>query len=120
MADFTSEKQDAYDMILENGTTVIIKKFTEGTYSPVSDSFSGATWTNYSHPGLLSRYKQADIDGDNIKKGDMKILIPAHGLSVEVEEGDKIYVLSKNWLVIDPGTIQPSADAIIYKAQVRV
>lgn len=120
MADFTSEKQTAYDMIVENGTTVVIKKYTEGIYSPVSDSSSGATWTNYSHPGLLSRYKQGDIDGDNIRKGDMKVLIPALNLAITLEEGDKVTVLNKDWLVIDPGTIQPSADPIIYKAQLRV
>ena len=120
MADFTSEKQTAYDAIVENGTTITLKKYTVGTYDPVTDSSTGATWTNYSHYGVLSRYKQIDIDGDMIRKGDMKVLIPALNLDIEVEEGDKIRVLSKDWIVIDPGTVQPSADPIIFKAQVRV
>ena len=120
MADFTSEKQMAYDAIVENGTTIVIKKYTKGVYDPVADSSTGATWTNYSRPGLLSRYKQSDIDGSNVRKGDMKVLIPALNLDITLEEGDKITTLNKNWLVIDPGTIQPSTDPIIYKAQVRV
>ena len=120
MADFTSEKQTAYDLIVGNGTTIRLKKYTVGTYDPVTDSSTGATWTGYTHYGLLSKYKQTDIDGEAVRKGDMKVLIPALNLAVEVEEGDKITVLNKDWLVVDPNTLQPSADPIIYKAQVRV
>ena len=120
MADYSDQQESAYNAIKDNGTTISIRKFTEGTYNPATDSYTGSTWTSYTAYAVMSRYKERDVDGTLVKKGDKRMLIPAYNLTVTLEEGDIIRHSSKDWRVVDPNPIEPDGTVIIYKAQVRV
>lgn len=118
MADYSTEREDAYNDIKEAGSAIQLKHFSPGTYNPVTDA-STATWTTDSTYGLFTGYSQYFIDGTRIKVGDRKLLVSAHGLSFTLEVGDKVIADSETWEIKDPNAVAPDGDPILYKAQIR-
>jgi hypothetical protein len=50
------------------------------------------TSTSYACKGIVSKFKQYEIDGENVKINDKKIVLLAEGLAITPELGDLIQV----------------------------
>jgi len=118
-ADYSSDSLGAYNSIKDAGVQITLKRFTPGTYTPASDSYSQSSWTTDSTYGVLVQYSHRFVDGTRIKVGDQKVIFSSYGLSFTVQVGDKVVIDSEEWNVVNAGPIAPSNDPIIYKAQIR-
>jgi len=69
--------------------------------------------------GVQTRYKNRDIDGVVIKRGDMRLLVAADGLSITPQQGDTATFDSIVWQVVEVESIKPSDTAVLYICQTR-
>lgn len=118
MADYSSQKTTAYNLIKAKGVAVSFLRETESSYNYVTDSATEAT-ASYSGYAVITEFKDKLINGDTIRLGDRLLLIPALNLSITPVEGDQIYIGDVLFNIPSVRTIGPSNAAIIFKVQVR-
>ncbi|MCF0055517.1 hypothetical protein [Dyadobacter sp. CY356] len=117
---FYSEMADmAKEAIAENGRPVILRRNTEGSYNPATDTFTGTGNVDENPSALFTEYKQAEIDGTVIIRGDKKVLLADAALTAPPEYNDIIVDGSDEYKVINIFTVKPGDTSIIYKLQVR-
>lgn len=117
---FYSEMADlAKEEIEANGRAVILRRNNEGTYDADTDTFTGTDVTDVNLIALFTEFKQTEIDGRMIVRGDKKVLIAASSLASPPESNDIIIDGTDHYKVIPIDTIRPGDTPIIYKLQVR-
>ncbi|MHC4644043.1 MAG: hypothetical protein ACYTBJ_00980 [Planctomycetota bacterium] len=129
--DWAAEQLDAYNDIKDEGTAIIVRSKTHGTYNPVTDAATGGTITNYSTYTLITAFKYThdqgvqSLPGDEtaVQKGDRNFLIPAYGLPdmsnpAAKQEYELVYGSNVHHIIgID--TIEPGGTAILYRVHAR-
>jgi len=121
MADYSQDKLDAYNSIKDAGVAITVRRLPSGgTYDPVTDSYTGTSATvTTSTYAVFTLYNERYVDGAVIQLGDRKALIPAYGLTIELQPGDQVVHGSEVLNIIEPNPVAPSGDPILYKAQAR-
>jgi len=95
---------------------VLLKEYWENT-DTTEIVFVQPEMEEYLGDGVLTKFKQEEIDGKLIKKTDTLIIatkIP------EPELGDKIRIGSTEYKYINHESVMPNNVVIIYKVQVRI
>jgi hypothetical protein len=117
---FYSEMADlAKEQIEENGRPVIFRHNNEGVYNSSTDTFTGAGTVDENVTALFTDFKQTEIDGTVIIRGDKKVLIASSSLASPPASNDIIIDGAYHYKVIPMDTIRPGDTPIIYKLQVR-
>lgn len=105
---------------IENaGLDVTITRTVVGSFDPTTGGTTAAADIVATASGVQTRYSNRDIDGTVIKRGDMRLLIAASGLSISPEQGDTATSDSIVWQVVNVESIKPSDTAVLYICQVR-
>lgn len=103
------------------GADAIISRSTGGTYNPVTFVTTGATVTSDTTKAVVEEYRAHEVDGETIRYGDKKILIPLSdltNLSAPVPN-DTISILGATYRIINVEGVS-SGDAIVaYSVQAR-
>lgn len=107
------------DLIAEEGRsmTITIPGSEQDANKPWRGNVAGTPTTGI---GVFVRYKTQEIDNDQIKRGDQKVLIiPSE--SINIEEGTKIEDSLDNsiWTVKNIDKITNKTDILLYILQVR-
>jgi len=70
--------------------------------------------------GVFVRYKSREVDGDEIRRGDQKVLtIPSE--NIDIEDGTKLVdsLDSSSWHVVNVEKITSGSDILLYILQIR-
>jgi hypothetical protein len=79
-----------------------------GTYDPATGETAGGTAT-YTPRAVLGSYRTFEIDGQNIRPNDKKVLIAANDLAVTPGVDDAVTISGETWVVVDVKTDPASA-----------
>jgi hypothetical protein len=116
--DSAAERTDAYDAIKYDGLAMTFVKVTPGTYNPATGSVTNTT-TSYPTYGIITEYKNFEIDGTLIKRGDKRVILAITSGMPEPNENDSLTINSATWAIKHVSAVMPSGTSIIYAIQVR-
>ena len=107
----------AIKQINDKGRTVILRNSGNGSFDPITSTFTDGATTDRSPKGLFTEYNAKEIDGSIIIRGDKKVLIA--DLSSPPDNSDILIDGTDEYSVINVGVIQPGDTPILYILQVR-
>lgn len=81
-------------------------------------SFSGGTPTTITGVGAAVQYSKGEIDGETIKRTDVKLIF--EGGQGAPEQGFKCAVNGVDYRVMSADPINPGGTVVIYEVQLRV
>lgn len=114
--DYGSIQSIATAQIADKGQDVIIKRLTSGTFDPATGAISGASTASQAIKAVVVDYKDYQIDGDAIRRGDKQLLIDADSLP---DMKDAIELDSLDYQIVSISPVSPSNVVMLYKVQVR-
>jgi len=106
----------ATELLAEFGTSVTIRRTTGGTYTPSSDTTSGATTADLTATGMVRDYRAAQIDGTVIRRGDRELVLDA---TVTPTVNDTVLIDSAYWSVVNVRSVNPAGTPVAHFVQVR-
>lgn len=116
MSDFYTDLQaTAQDMLAEFGRNVVLRRINPGAYSASSHSFSGGSTVDQTVKAVFTAYKDHEIDGEIIQRGDRKVLIAG----IQPMKDDILIDGVDKLTVVSVDTVKPGDIALLWKAQVR-
>jgi len=89
-------------LINKYGAAITITRTIPGTFSAATQTQTTPTTTSDTLKGTIEEYKAHEIDGESIRYGDKKILVPKSDLQnlLEPKPGDIISIDSKTYRVV--------------------
>lgn len=121
MGTFDEEIALAKELIEENGQAITIRRTSQAT-APDADvpwKQGAATDTDSPALGVFLDYNRKEIDGEVIKQGDQKVLVPAQDLAIVPQVDDVLLRGSEIWSIINVNELNPNGQRILYTLQVR-
>jgi len=119
MVDYAKLSDTALSLIDDNGRDLVLRNTSGGVYDTLTNSITGATVVDENVRGVMSGYSKMQVDNKNIKVGDKLFILPARGISGEVNQDTVIIDGSDEWYAIKVDEIRPGDVVIMYKVQVR-
>lgn len=119
MTFYSEMSQTAQEMIAEFGRSVVLRRNNEGVYNPLTDTVTGSNATDITISAVFTDFKEKDIDGTLILRGDKQVLFAAVSLVPAPENNDILIDGADEYRIIELMAIQPGDTALIYKVQVR-
>ncbi|RTL04574.1 hypothetical protein EKK58_10265 [Candidatus Dependentiae bacterium] len=116
---YSNIQATAQRLITKFGKDWVLKRTIKGTYNPSANTRSTDSTTNYTAKAVRTEYKNYQVDGEVIQRGDFKLLMEAKGLSVVPSVEDEIVDGSDTYQIINIKEIKPSTITIYYEIQVR-
>lgn len=101
-------------LLRQNGAEYSVTR--KGTVSVVGGVEYQADDLAFTAWGVKTEYDPDEIDGNNIQRGDVKIVFTSEQV---IEIGDLVNVDGKQHRVIKPNPVKPASLVICYKAQLR-
>lgn len=114
--DYASIKSIATAQITDKGSDVIIKRVTPGTFDPATGTIAGGSKSSSTIKAVVTEYKDYQIDGDAIKRGDKELLIDADSLP---DIKDALTIDSIDYQIVNINPLSPGDTILLYKVQVR-
>ena len=101
----------AYDKVKNYGSSIIITRQSgDPEYNPETDEYEETTVT-ITGVALQLNYKQSDIDGTNVKYGDVKFMAVLNG---RPETNDSVEFEGKTYVIINPSPLNLNGKTDIY------
>ena len=91
MSEYDSAIAMALDLLGRKGQQITITTVTAGAYSTSTGGVS-STETVQTGVGVPVGYKASEIDGTNIKRGDVKVIVAASGLTEPKVNGQASFI----------------------------
>jgi hypothetical protein len=118
IADAQADITSAIEMLQESGEQVVFSYAVDPIYdNDTGDLISGGTNGTQTAYGYPESYSNAEIDGTNILRGDIKLICSAGALRPAV--GWLCLLDSKNYRVMNCEPIRESGVDVIYYVQLR-
>lgn len=117
MSEYDSSIAMALDLLGRKGQPITITAITTGTYSTVTGGVTSAEDVQ-TGVGVLVGYKASEIDGTNIKRGDVKVIVAASGLT-EPKVNGLVSFIGFTGTIKNVEIVAPDGTPIVYKLQVR-
>lgn len=114
--------KSVYDDIKEEGGEVTVVYTTKPTLNSLTEVLTAGTSTSFQTYGVKESFELKEFDGNNIKYGDIKMLIPQYGFPFDFEELFnlcEITIGSKNWTVVFVDSLKPGDTAYLYTVHLR-
>ncbi len=108
----------ARDLLTEFGESASFTKIVEGAYSTSDGTVAAGTTTNYSGFVVPVDYVNAEIDGEFVLQGDIKLFVEQ--TTTEPSVGDVVTVNSIVYRVMSAKKYRVSSVNVLYELQVRV
>jgi hypothetical protein len=117
----TSLASASFQLLRDLGKTYTLKKSGTGNYDPATGQ-SSVTVTTSTFTGKLIAYRNADVDGTAIQRGDRRLLVAASSLSAGVfpETQDVISGDGNDMNVVSVQKIEEGSTVAVYACQVRI
>lgn len=121
MGSFNYDKMadTAQRLLTRFGATWVLTKVNKGDYNPSNNTRLSDTTTDYNVKGVRREYRDSQIDGEVIKRGDILLIMEAKALSDSPTPFDKVSFNGQRWSIIKVKEINPANKAIIYQLQLR-
>lgn len=116
MKDYTVYQKRAYEKIKQYGSPVTVKRAGKKEYDKTTNTYTdtGVEYTGYA---IQSSFDQKNIDGTNIKFGDILLMCTLNGVPMS---NDTVTFGSKMYTVITVDVLSPDgATNILYNIQAR-
>ena len=118
LADAQADIESALEALMESGEQVVFSYQADPVFDDdTGDLILGASGTQTAY-GYPESYSNAEIDGSNIQRGDIKLICSAGALRPVV--GWSCLLDSKNYRVMNCEPIRESGVDVIYYVQLRV
>ena len=118
LADAQADIESALESLMESGEPVVFSYAVDPIYdNDTGDLISGGTSGTQAAYGYPESYSNAEIDGSNIQRGDIKLICSAGGLRPVV--GWSCLLDSKTYRVMNCEPIRESGVDVIYYVQLR-
>lgn len=117
MSEYDSSIALALDLLGRKGQQITITTVTTGAYNPATGGVSN-TETVQTGVGLPIAYKASEIDGTNIRRGDVKVIVAASGLT-EPKVNGQVSFIGFTGTIKNVEIVFPDGNPIIYRLQVR-
>ena len=111
--DYGSTKGTVDRLIANFGASLAFSRDTAETFDPATGQTTSTT-QSFSRDVVWTEYRNQEIDGTTVQRGDARLLI-----SGEVLIGDKVVKNGTEWRIIDVSPLQPADTAVLYTAQAR-
>lgn len=119
MSQFSDEMaQVAIDLITEYGQEADFLRSVNGEYDPTSGEYFTQDTTPYSGMIVPNDYKEREIDGTIIQRGDVKVL--AHKMTETPAVGDQVTFGEIDYRIINVKKTKANGADCLYTLQVRV
>lgn len=119
MANFSTRMATtALRLIVTYGEAITLTRVVEGAYDPATGSTGAPTTTPYSGYGAPTNYNKLEVDGQQVKTSDIRLLV--HALSVVPIPGDIVTLNSADYRVMDVDQTRAQGEDIIYTLQLRL
>lgn len=112
--DYSTLRDIAEAQINDKGKTVTHVSVTSGTFNPATGAITGSTQTSASVKAVVTDFRDFQIDGSIIQRGDKMLLVSAKPALV-----DKYTIDAIDYQVVNVRSISPGDTDIVYKVQVR-
>ena len=118
IADAQADIASELEMLQESGEPVVFSYAVDPIYdNDTGDLISGGTDGTQTAYGYPESYSNAEIDGSNIMRGDIKLICSAGGLRPVA--GWSCLLDSKNYRVMNCNAFRKSGVDVIYYVQLR-
>lgn len=104
-------------ILAEYGQFISLSREAGRTYAPGTGGFTGGAPTTWTGNGATFNYNNRDIDGVQVKAGDVRLLLEA--VSTEPEPGDQVTIGSVEYYAVAVEPLSPGGTAVIYNIQLR-
>lgn len=118
MGEYDRSVAQALRMIENKGRSIVLRT-KSGNYLPSEDDFANADHDDVTVKALFTEYKDNQVDGELIRRGDKRLLIAAAALASSPAGRELVIDGDDTYKVIDIKTLQPGDAAILYYLQVR-
>lgn len=109
-------------LIEENGVPVVLKAVRNTEYDTSTSSVDGSE-RNFNGLGFPYDYDLREIDGEDIRRGDVRVLLSVVTERAEPmpepKSGDRMLIQNEHWRVMDCSPIKLKGRAVVYLVQVR-
>ena len=116
MTFYTGLKNVASSLLQDKGQQITFSREVSSGFNPVTgvNTTSTTTFTGY---GASFDYNKSEIDGEIVRRGDIRFVMEA--TSTEPEQGDTATIDSKVYRVMNVKPTSPAGTVVIYEAQLR-
>ncbi len=114
---YSGLSKTAVKNIAKFGRSVTFRSVTVGTFDTSTGTKTGAKDVDKIIKAVITDYKDRQIDGEIIRRGDKQVMIA--GSSVISPKTNDIIVDGSDYKIVNIETVQPGDTVLIYKLQVR-
>lgn len=119
MTFYTSLQSTADKLLIDKGQRISLRRVTAGAYNPATGTATQTTTTYTGIPAAVFGFKNMEIDGTLILKGDKKVIMSAKGLTVTPTKDDVLSIGGVDHAILNIEHIDPAGTPVIYKIQAR-
>lgn len=107
----------AANALAEYGAATVITREIDRVFDAAAGTMSGGTTLTINGKGLMTQFIAREIDGTNIKLGDVKIMFQA-GVGAPLI-GDQLRFSGVTYRVMEPNPFSPAGVDLFYDIQCR-
>lgn len=117
MSEYDSSIALALDLLGRKGQQITITTVTPVAYNPATGGIA-STETVQTGVGVPVGYKASEIDGTNIRRGDVKVIVAGSGIT-EPKVNGQVSFIGLTGTIKNVEIVAPDGTPIVYKLQVR-
>ena len=111
---------DLLNLVKDYGSDVTLRKTTtSGSYNPATGTVVGAVTQDLTTPSYFFNFAVGTTEGDEVRRGSSRCVIPALGLSVVPDDEDKIIGLGNTYEIVSVKTYYNNGVAVCYTCEVK-
>ena len=114
--DYARMKATADRLIASAGQAAVLRR--PSSTGPAHNPTQGAP-TDYAVTIVVDSYRQSEIDGERIRRDDLKVLMAKGALAVEPATSDKIVIGGVDYVIVDIRPTNPGGSVVLYEIQAR-
>lgn len=108
----------ALKVIKKYGQVVTITRRTQGAYNPAT-STAPVTETTETGRGVVYDYKDAEVDGTMVQRGDSKLLLSSIGITKPTVNDVATLANGDKFTILDVDVVSPAGTDVVYICQIR-
>jgi hypothetical protein len=116
MVNYVSLQNTAKRLINKDGLDIVLVYVTLGSYNPSTNSITN-TESTVNSKGVRFNYNTKDIDGETIKKDDIKLITAT--LQQKPKRTDFVEINNERFSIINIKDISPGSTNVYYELQIR-
>lgn len=115
--DYSAPAAAAHRMLSRFGREVTLVRIEAGDYDPATSA--AATYERqYAGTGAVFAYAQREMDGDQVRTGDQRLLLSAENVPAP-QTGDLVMIGCDTWSVVRCETLAPAGVPVMHAVQLR-